>query len=700
MRPLAGSEAFQPRSRKASVTEPLPAPSIRSASPVTFFLRRGSQGNGDGNTAEIPNNPIPSAPTVVAKAHPDEASQSPRRRSTLKAREATTSRGSPSAECQTQLPQQEPLTPLLVPSDTSSLPSSPKSTSTRSLRPSEVGSTAEETGSQAILSSGDEELEPEPSSQSAEGAPQLIMPSIKIPSRRPFTERGKRIGNFKILIAGGKGIGKTSLIKSIVQTCEDIVHVDPLPVSRSSAMLSSPKAKRVLKNFEQPRISEVSASTRPYPPWWAEIEESKILRRRRSTGDTVLDRNLCFVDTASREDCSTIYEYMTMQLHKALKAPIEANSDFVSLLSGSGGSQVDLVLYMFSKDTMDADISQMKALSELSDVVPLISKADQLSPDHIEALKLEFKSKVDVGTLSKLPAFSTSETRKGTLDVSGPYTVSSATGPDHETMDASLLMSPDYVQPLMPSELVWLVQHIFETEVVSYLRYSAAKKLIAWQNAQPPPTKPTNSPLTSRSFSPRPSSLGSPLPRSTTNPGMLVPFASDLALTTTSNIQAMTRLAEHAQQEERLAQVRLNKWANDLQNSLQRERERFEKLARGERAIWLVERMSEEVQGGRLSALDQSGALVKAGSCEERASRWASARHSTHDPLGLLRWSDSLRTRGWIALQVIGSFGMIGGLAFWLARTWGLTSTINEWTHAWTWNPFAVECNHARPIFI
>ncbi len=365
MRPLAGSEAFQPRSRKSSLVEPLPAPSIQSASPVTFFLRRGSQGNGDSSSAEIHENPIPSTSTVVAKGDLDEASESPRRRSTLKAREATPSRGSPSAEYQTQPSQQEPLTPLLVPSDTSSLPSSPKSTSIRSLRPSEAGSTAEETGSQAVLSSGDEELEPEPSSQLTEGAPQLIMPSIKIPSRRPFTESGKRIGNFKILVAGGKGlspglvtfvlllkitgIGKTSLIKSIVQTCEDIVHVDPLPISRSSVVPASPKAKRALKKFEQPRVSEVNASTRPYPPWWAEIEESKALRRRRSMGDTVLDRNLCFVDTTNHEDCSTIFEYMTTQLHKALNAPIEAKSDFVSLLSGSGGSQVDLVLYMFSK---------------------------------------------------------------------------------------------------------------------------------------------------------------------------------------------------------------------------------------------------------------------------------------------------------------------------------------------------------------
>ncbi len=349
---------------------------------------------------------------------------------------------------------------------------------------------------------------------------------------------------------------------------------------------------------------------------------------------------------------------------------------------------------------MDTDISQMKALSELSDVVPLISKADQLSPDHIEALKVEFKSKVDIGTLSKLPASSTFETQKGTFDVSGPYTVSSATGPDHETMDASLLMSPDYVQPLVPSELPMLVQHIFETEVVSYLRYSAAKKLIAWQNAHTHLTKPATSALISHSLSPRSSGLASPLPRSTTNPGMLVPFASDLSLTTTSNSQAMIRLAEHAQQEERLAQVRLNEWANDLQNSLQRERERFEKLARGERAVWLVERMSEEAQGGRLSALDHSGALVKVGGCGVGTLRWATAKYSTHDPLGLLRWSDNFRTRGWIALQVIGSFGMIGGLAFWLAKTWGLTSTLNEWTHAWSWNPFGVDCNHPKPIFV
>ena len=37
------------------------------------------------------------------------------------------------------------------------------------------------------------------------GGPQLIMPQIIIPSRRPFTEKGKRIGRLKILIAGDSG---------------------------------------------------------------------------------------------------------------------------------------------------------------------------------------------------------------------------------------------------------------------------------------------------------------------------------------------------------------------------------------------------------------------------------------------------------------------------------------------------------------
>jgi hypothetical protein len=332
-------------------------------------------------------------------------------------------------------------------------------------------------------------------------------------------------------------------------------------------------------------------------------------------------------------------------------------------------------------------------------VVPLISKADSLSTESIEALRSELRSIFDIITLPNLPVFGELDRQNPPLDASAPYTVSSAAGPDHETMDASLLMSPDYVQPLIPSELALLVQQLFETDVMSYLRHSAAKKLITWHADHPQgiiPSSITHPPIP---FSPRPSSLASPLPCSLTNSGVLIPFASDLSLTTTSNSQALTRLAEHAQQEERLAQVRLSKWASDLQSSLQRERERFEKLARGERAIWLVEKMGEEARDGRLTALGQSGALMIAAARDEEATptRWTSKKFPTNDPLGLMHWGDSVKANGWIALQVVGSFGMIGGLAFWVAKSWGLTASINEWAQSWSWPSFGMGFNDAQP---
>ena len=66
-------------------------------------------------------------------------------------------------------------------------------------------------------------------------------------------------------------------------------------------------------------------------------------------GDTVLDRNLCFVDTESREDCNHIFEHMALQLQKTLRPPATSNHDLAALLSGTGGSQVDVVLYMLSE---------------------------------------------------------------------------------------------------------------------------------------------------------------------------------------------------------------------------------------------------------------------------------------------------------------------------------------------------------------
>ena len=91
-----------------------------------------------------------------------------------------------------------------------SSPNSPKSTSTRSVRPSDDES-GDETASQAVISSGEDENELPSDVQ--DSSPQLIMPSIKIPSRRPFTERGKAIGRLKILVAGESGNNLTESMR-------------------------------------------------------------------------------------------------------------------------------------------------------------------------------------------------------------------------------------------------------------------------------------------------------------------------------------------------------------------------------------------------------------------------------------------------------------------------------------------------------
>jgi hypothetical protein len=94
-----------------------------------------------------------------------------------------------------------PFTPLSFESPApASIMSSPDSR-----RNSDVGSYMDDIASQAIVSSGDEDRDIGSELIDSGSAPQLVMPSIKMPSRRPFTERGKNMGRLKVLIAGDSG---------------------------------------------------------------------------------------------------------------------------------------------------------------------------------------------------------------------------------------------------------------------------------------------------------------------------------------------------------------------------------------------------------------------------------------------------------------------------------------------------------------
>ncbi len=60
------------------------------------------------------------------------------------------------------------------------------------------------------------------------------------------------------------------------------------------------------------QITEVYASTKAYPAWWSDLEESRILRRRKSMGDSVLERNLCFVDTPGYGNKTSVSTIITL----------------------------------------------------------------------------------------------------------------------------------------------------------------------------------------------------------------------------------------------------------------------------------------------------------------------------------------------------------------------------------------------------
>jgi hypothetical protein len=103
-----------------------------------------------------------------------------------------------------------PLTPLNVdapsPKSIPGIPSTPSAISLQSLKLSDEDSVMDDSGSQAITSSGEEEGVEAPTQQGPmESFPQLVMPSIQMPSRRPFTTKGKAMGKLKIMVAGESG---------------------------------------------------------------------------------------------------------------------------------------------------------------------------------------------------------------------------------------------------------------------------------------------------------------------------------------------------------------------------------------------------------------------------------------------------------------------------------------------------------------
>lgn len=318
------------------------------------------------------------------------------------------------------------------------------------------------------------------------------------------------------------------------------------------------------------------------------------------------------------------------------------------------------------------DIDFIRRLSPFTSVLPIIAKADTLTPQQVQNLKLSILN--DLRSAGVRPFLF----GKTFPDVSrsmsenvpcAPFAISSALSSDSENMEASLLMSPDYVAPLVGSELSELVSHVFDPDNIAWLRHASAKKYIQWSNS----VAASNHSSSLTRFNSTP---GSPRSIRSTSASVLLSASNsnlihipDLGSQVAANNFALARVADHTQREERLAQVRLTRWAHDLQRSLKAERERYERLARGERAIWLTERLGECIVDGQL--VPASMALTsKYTAVTDTQDGMVNAR----DPLGLLALNENIRRKVVRLLRIAGYGGIVGFVSLWVLKQSGLVN--------------------------
>ncbi|KAH8686663.1 hypothetical protein BGZ61DRAFT_43429 [Ilyonectria robusta] len=294
--------------------------------------------------------------------------------------------------------------------------------------------------------------------------PQLIMPSLMVPHRRPFSHVGKSLGKLKIMVAGRPGIGKTSLIRSLAQRCEHIVHMDQIEPNQTRD------------------VAETYASSRPHP-WWKTDSQLLLTDTQRPSSLTgeMLDRNVCFVEGPGHmngpsgpwHDLRYVKSHVTALLGKPMD-----DSDLFSLLNAGGEPIVDVLLYLIPNKGLEADdVEYIKNAQAVTNVIPVLARVDELGGDEVEMVRqrvLQGLAREDLDCFSFAGPHPSAE-------MTHVYTVSTETRPDYDTMDASVLMNSEYIAPLVPTDLGRLVDQVFSLDGCTQLRYSAAVKCVRWR---------------------------------------------------------------------------------------------------------------------------------------------------------------------------------------------------------------------------
>ncbi|KAF1815321.1 hypothetical protein P152DRAFT_391009 [Eremomyces bilateralis CBS 781.70] len=487
-----------------------------------------------------------------------------------------------------------------------------------------------------------------------------------MPARRPFTDVGRRMGRLKIMVVGRKGAGKSSLIRSMVQVCEDIVHIDPV---QERGSWGGGMEWRGASGTT--RITEIAASSRPLPGWWAELNEGAGMAKRRNSVTDVLDRNITFVDTPGlgRARDEELLRYVEGQSFKSISTATMSDTELLQLMCGNG-SQVDLVLFLFGhQEELDVEMQMLERLAQSTNVIPIISRCDLLSEEQLGDHHARIADAVSSSFLS-------------TTVPTAPYVVSSAPGPDDE-IDASLLMSSTYLAPLHPSDLDPLVHWLFHPDNIAYLRASAAHKVVQWRKRAGLAVNPR---ATDR--------IPPPFSRIPTSPlsGPRAPSSSPSSSAITAAFPgSAAAFRAHVTREERLAQLRLSRWATELRGTVSAERERYERLTGDERAEWLARQLEREVARGGLVICEGDGRRPDEQRGMGSSSSARRRRRKVLGDSGVPAWArraekervGSLGGVAWQTVQLLSGVSFVGAVLIAVVRGWGKQGEALNWGWGW-----------------
>lgn len=80
------------------------------------------------------------------------------------------------------------------------------------------------------------------------------------------------------------------------------------------------------------------------------MDESRVLRRRKSISETVLERNICFIDTIGQinEQRYSLVEYIEEAFWHINATEEHTDLERLNMVSGKGTNLVDVVLFIFS----------------------------------------------------------------------------------------------------------------------------------------------------------------------------------------------------------------------------------------------------------------------------------------------------------------------------------------------------------------